>query len=82
MEPSMWHVRDIPWKAAYDPQVKECGRVWLVCLFVLELLREIWGISTVLWNFNKLFQSSNCGVSGKYFRLKLIVLLDQNNIGI
>jgi hypothetical protein len=24
MEPSMWHFRAIPWKAAYDLQVKEC----------------------------------------------------------
>jgi hypothetical protein len=23
MEPSMWHSLDIPWKAAYGPQVKE-----------------------------------------------------------
>jgi hypothetical protein len=24
MEPSMWHVCTILWKAAYDPQVKQC----------------------------------------------------------
>jgi hypothetical protein len=23
MEPSMWHVSAIPWKAAYGPQVKK-----------------------------------------------------------
>jgi hypothetical protein len=34
MEPSMWHVRAIPWKAAYGPQVIRCHRYLSKCFLV------------------------------------------------
>jgi hypothetical protein len=78
MEPSMWHVSAMPWKAAYGPQVKKTRKQWA------ELNKmEFWkGKTTNIWKgtpqpFNlTILTSPNLSSIIKQLKLKQSIFTD------